>query len=258
MNIAIPLLALFLISDVQIDQNRAEPLAAASAIAAHIGAEVVFDAGDVSEHAWTSEYESYASLFPFAIPVPGNHDWYQIGLWPYGHVVDLVVDGIHVVGFDSGYRTDPAQMAWLAATLDDGPMPTLLFMHMPMYSANDRVGAVAELNRAAFEPMIEAAGVALVVSGHGHAYERHLANGRTYLVAGTGGADLDEVGAAPTLVVSYSAHGWLEVNRDGGRLLVAFRGSDGTILDQFSTEATTGVQATDGMTWGQVKALYGR
>ena len=259
MNICIPLLSLIFLSDVQLDQTRAGPDSVATIISARVGAGPVFDAGDVAEHAYPQEYERYGALFPFALPVRGNHDWYLGGTsWPYPATVDQVVDGVHIVGWDDGLKTDPAKMAWLAATLNDGPMLTVLYMHFPLYSANTRVGAVAASTLATYLPMIEAADVDLVIGGHGHAYERHVADGRTYLVCGTGGADLDAVGSAPTLVAAQSRHGWLEVDRFDATLLVRFVADDGSVLDQFSTGPTTGVQATEDMTWGAVKALYGR
>jgi 3',5'-cyclic AMP phosphodiesterase CpdA len=226
------------VSDVQLSRTDPYPEAATAAIAAAIGGGVVYDAGDVSEHAWPDEYDTYLALYPQAIAVPGNHDWYAPGLegWPWSTGVDVIDGGIHLVGSDAGIRTNQAAMAALELSLAPAGRPTVLFLHHPLFSANARVGAAAATIRAAFLPVVEAAAVDLVIGGHGHAYERHEYGGRTFLVIGTGGAHLDTVGTAATLVTTVSVHGWLEVQATAAGLACTFKAADGSTVDAFTVQ----------------------
>lgn len=248
------LLTVFMLSDVQLSNTDSRPDSIANIISSHIGSEMIFDAGDVSEHAWPDEYSRYAECFPNAIPVPGNHDWYAIGVWPYSHVTEAYVNGIHIVGFDYAYRNNPADIAWLNTVLSDGETPTILYTHYPLFSANARVGSVASAVRSVFLPIIEANDVDLVVAGHGHAYERHEYNGRTYLIVGTGGAALDVVGTSETLKVAISSHGWLEIDLVSNSIVGAFKDENGVARDSFSAISYS-VPTIEG-SWTDVKKLY--
>lgn len=201
------------ISDVQISSVDPYPESVAAQIAQHIKGPI-YDCGDLVEHGAfleQEEYATYRALFPEAKPVPGNHDYYD-GLsqfsWPT--IVDETNQGVHVVGFDSNYWNDPAQLAALQARLTDDVF-TILFLHHPLFSDNLRNGALAARIRSTLLPVVEAANVDLVIAGHGHAYEHHIYEGRHFLVIGGGGAHLDEVGISTTQVYSISAHHWLEV-----------------------------------------------
>lgn len=173
---------IFFISDAQIDNTNAETDSVAAAISSRIGAEVVYDCGDLVEHGgFLEEYEyaRYAELFSHCVPVPGNHDHYDgLEYFPWPRVVDEHRDGAHIVGFDSNYRADAGMMQWLRDTLDDGPQTaTIFYIHHQIYSDNLRNGGISHVMRDAFESIVIDTGVDLVVSGHGHAYERHEANG---------------------------------------------------------------------------------
>lgn len=249
--------ALHFVSDVQLSGTDPYPEQATAAIAARIGSGTVYDAGDVAEHAWPDEYARYQALYPLSIPVPGNHDWYSPGLaaWPWTQVVDVVDQGVHLVGFDTGLRANPAQVAMLATLLTAADLPTVLYLHHPLFSANLRVGGSATQVRQHLLPTVEAADVDLVISGHGHAYERHEYGGRTFVVIGTGGAHLDQVGTAPTLRASVSSHGWFEIVPRGDAIDCTFRDATGNAMDTFTVNHRAAV-ATESETWGGIKALY--
>jgi 3',5'-cyclic AMP phosphodiesterase CpdA len=251
------LTSLYFVSDVQISDSDPYPANATAPIAARLGSEVVYDAGDVAEHAWPAEYETYRALYPRAVPVPGNHDWYSPGLatWPWGTLVDVIDQGVHIVGVDTGIRSNPAAMLDLQARLTSTDLPTVLYLHHPLFSANTRVGAIASTIKASFLPTVQAAHVDLVISGHSHAYERHEFEGQVFVVIGTAGAHLDTLGASPTLVASATRHGWFEVEATEGGLSCTFRGTDGSAIDAFTVprRVTTPTKST---TWGDVKAMY--
>lgn len=221
---------LHFISDVQLDNQNPGPDAIAAVLADQLAGCPVFDAGDLAEHSSPLEYERYAEYFPLSMPVPGNHD--RTG-WPYEVLEqDTIMDGVHIIGFNSDDSTITDKMLDLKARLVD-TIPTILFMHQMMYSGNTRVGASAAVNRTRFIPILNP-GVPLVISGHGHAYERHVADGRTYIVLGTGGAPLDQVNACPTLVKSVSAHGHLDISRSCNSLSCVFCDVAGRARDSFT------------------------
>ncbi len=247
--------SIIMISDVQIDRFDSYPESCATIASSQIGSRTVYDCGDLSEHGWGMEYDVYQSLFPSSMPVPGNHDWYtSLADWRWSQTVDVVDQGVHLVGFDAALRTNASAMEWLATTLDDGPdVFTVFFTHYPLYSCNVRNGGVASVMLPYFLPMLNAAEVELVVCGHGHAYERHQADGRTYLVIGGGGAHLDQLGSSPTLVLGVSEHHYLEIFNNGNSVSCIVHGLNGNVLDTFTV---TSAVAVEPMTWGRIKTLF--
>ncbi|MFH1844109.1 MAG: metallophosphoesterase [bacterium] len=248
------LATILFISDVQIDMYDAYPESIATIVVGQIGDHLVYDCGDLVEHAYSPEYATYAALFPQVIAVPGNHDWYNdLFYYEYDQMVDVMDEGLHLVGMDTSLRRDSSAMEWLGTTLDDGSTFTVFFTHYPMYSDNVRNGGMAATVREWFLPTLDATQVELVISGHGHAYERHVADGRTYLVIGGAGAHLDEVGFSDTQVTSASLHHYVEITRSGQTVNVLVRGIDGGVVDLFAIDITT---PTETKTWGQIKHLY--
>lgn len=97
----------------------------------------------------------------------GTEDYYS---FDYGniHVVSLSVEGVSIGG---------AQTAWLQNDLANNKSDWLIaIMHRPMHSAGyhptDKAGETAPSQKAYWLPLLEAAGVDLVLSGHNHVYER--------------------------------------------------------------------------------------
>ncbi len=162
--------------------------------------------------------------------------------------------GIHLVGFDSAYWNNQDALDLLRERLDDGPdQLTVLFLHHPLFSGNIRVGLIAATMRQALLPIVEQADVDLVVSGHSHAYERHVYDGRTFLVIGGGGAHLDQVDPCPTLVCYESCHHWLELEPNGTGMDITVRRLGGGIVDACTVLGTV---AATRKTWGEIKRLY--
>jgi predicted phosphodiesterase len=257
MNIFI-IASLLFISDVQIDATSAYPDSIASIISNQIGNEHIYDCGDVVENGQfyeAQEYARYKELFPNTTPVPGNHDHYDgLSSWTWELPVDVMDSGVHVVGFDTIGWNNPSALSDLRERLTDDSS-TILFLHHQIYSDNVRNGGIADRIRAALNPIIIESGVDLVISGHGHAYERHESSDITYLVIGGGGAPLDDVGNSSTQVMSASVHHWLEIDVSSDMLDCSVIGIDGSIIDSFSVDTT---QPVPTMKWkfGSLKAMY--
>ena len=251
------LAAIFFISDAQINLYDPYPTEQATAVRQQLGPHHVYDCGDITENALPAEYDTYRSIFPNSTPVPGNHDWYDgLAAWPWPtDQVDVMDQGIHLVGFDSALWNDAAALADLQARLDDGPdVFTILFLHHPLFSANTRVGGIARVMRQALLPVVEAADVDLVISGHSHAYERHVAGGRTFLVIGGAGAHLDQLGPSSTLVCGESCHHWLELEPGGAGVEITVHRLGGGTVDACRVNAAE--VADRPTTWSAVKRLY--
>ena len=88
---------------------------------------------------------------------------------------------------DSSYM-DPEQMNWLTKELHDSSAKwKICFFHHPLYSDGKFHGPDTDL-RARLEPILQANGVRLVLSGHEHLYERIKPhNGIYYFVLGNSG-----------------------------------------------------------------------
>jgi predicted phosphodiesterase len=117
-----------------------------------------------------------------AFHFPGNERWYS---FDYGnvHFVALEIDG------DSNYGPGSGQALWLENDLaHTNQQWKVVFFHVPPYSAGAHGSDLGV--RTALEPLFRQYGVALVFNGHDHDYERSVANGIVYIVAGGGGAPL--------------------------------------------------------------------
>lgn len=248
---------IFFIGDVQINALSSYPDSIATLISNQIGSERIYDCGDLVEHGSMfeeGEYARYRELFPNAIPVPGNHDYYDgLNCWSWGSSVDTHDSGIHIVGFDTRGWNDPIALALLRNNLDDDGF-TILYMHHQVYSDNLRNGEIAETIRPRLLPIIQDTEVDLVICSHGHAYERHFDGEITCLVIGGGGAPLDEVGTSSTQVMSSSEHHWLEIEILDNGADCTVHGLNG-IIDEFFVAGSVSVPVKE-TSWGNLKALF--
>ena len=91
------------------------------------------------------------------------------------------------LALDSNYM-DPQQLDWLSKELQGSDSPwKLSFFHHPLYSDGKFHGPDLDL-RARLEPIFDASGVNVVLSGHEHLYERVVPkNGISYFVLGNSG-----------------------------------------------------------------------
>lgn len=125
------------------------------------------------------------------LPVLGNHDEpfaeeQVTALGMPGRWYASTVGDVLFVGLDSTDAENPAQLAWLDATLaTNSTRWVIAAMHHPPFSAG--VHGSNEDTRDSFVPLFERYGVDLVLAGHDHDYQRSVPiGGITYVVSGAG------------------------------------------------------------------------
>ena len=178
----------------------------------------IFTAGDnTNETGQLSEYtrcfdQTWGRFKDRIRPAPGNHDYMTAGAEGYYSYFGIAagergkgyysydLGGWHVIALNSncnsvGCGPDSAQVAWLAADLEDHPARcTLAYWHHPRFSS----GLSGNSGLWSFWDLLYKAGAEVVVNGNDHDYERFAPqdpngkldreNGIREFVAGTGGA----------------------------------------------------------------------
>jgi 3',5'-cyclic AMP phosphodiesterase CpdA len=175
----------------------------------------------------------------------GNHDvagastgtvlgaknrWYS---WRLGSVELFMLD--------SNQTASAAQRRWLQTALASSRAPVkIAVFHHPPYTGGFHVDN--EGVKRAWVPLFRQYRVALVVSGHNHAYEHSRVDGIDYVVSGGGGAATYPcVSRPPTLLYCRSLHHFLLVEATGATVGVMAVTSDGGTLDRFeATPARSG------------------
>jgi hypothetical protein len=150
---------------------------------------------------------------------------------------------VHVVILDSElYEKNEqseidAQRDWLTKDLQSTDLPwTVVVLHQPLYSSTK--GAASDRIADDLDPIFEANGVDLVLSGHARNYERfQLEDGITYVVTGGGGADLQSLGSNRTSVAAASVHHYLSIEASPGSLSAQVIDDKGTVIDTFTLNA---------------------
>jgi hypothetical protein len=237
---------------------------------AHVGTLVwretpqfVINAGDLTDGGklphraeWTHEY--LAALAPLmarvpVLPVMGNGEddivWYDryhandgpepsYYAWRWGDVEVFTLDS----NLDVRDRTDPGfrtrQTAWLRGALASSTArwKVVTFHHPPLSEQYAKVTAD-------FMPLLEAAGVDLVLVGHHHSYlrswplvaNRPAAYGPIVVQLGNGGGNVSGRAAAPDprWAKSYQGFGYAMVRIHGDRLEFAMHDDAGALRDRF-------------------------
>lgn len=196
-----------------------------------------------------------AILEPFApvlkpsvelMPALGNHDyedgdetaimhrlgrespWYSEEIGPVLFVV-----------LDSQRVDDPAQTAWLQATLEaSSPTWTIAAMHHPPYSAGPQ-GSQADV-REAWSGLFSEYGVDLVLAGHDHDYQRsEPIAGVVYVVSG-GGAKTRPTGVEDFTAYSASTLHFLDLQITDRRIYGQAINTNGMAFDAFTISASRG------------------
>lgn len=180
-------------------------------------------------------------------PSLGNHENHGA---PYYRFFDVPAEysfdygNAHFVALDSNRPSSKyaAQEAWLKRDLaghQDAAWRIVFFhhtVHTCVTMANRRVAA--EKLAARLEPIFQANKVQLVINGHDHDYQRHVAHGITYLVTGGGGAPLYDVKPDTSFVkTAKKAHHHCEITVNGGTMAVRAIEPDGTVIEQFEIHA---------------------
>lgn len=145
----------------------------------------------------------------------------------WGRAVVLSVDSTDIGSTD--------QEQWLEAQLATDSSPVIVAEHYPAFSCSyhgDSTGV-----RRDWAPLFEQAGVAMVLAGHEHNYQRFEVGGVEYVVSGGGGAGLYALKSCPSghpaRVAGDSIHHFLAISQNANALTVQVVASDGSIIDTF-------------------------
>lgn len=247
-------------------------LAVAKRMFAEPDVALVLHVGDISQDDGSMDcmeahyFSVYAPLMSRAafFPTLGNHDYGTDLGAPYltvhllppagapaedaGRYYSFDWGDVHFISLDSNLLIHPEMtqrmLAWLEADLAAARRfwKIAYFHHPPFPTGHHLQDELSGRARSRILPVLEAAGVQAVFSGHEHAYERSrpvrdgapAAAGRGIVcwITGGGGADLHPVGTSPLLAYAESAHHYLRVRVEGPRMEVTAVGADGRILDR--------------------------
>lgn len=161
----------------------------------------------------------------------GNADAHVAALGMPGRWYARTFGDVTLVGLDSTDPENPAQRAWLEATLAAASTPwKIVAVHHPPYSAGYQGSSLDA--RSAFSPLFERYGVQLVLSGHEHDYQRFRpVGGVTYVVSG-GAADTRRTGTNDLTAASASWHHFVDLNVFADHLLLRAVNQDGRVFDE--------------------------
>ena len=205
----------------------------------------------------SSQWDEYwQTIREFAHDVPyypalGNHE--RKGA-PYYRYFDVQQEysfdygNAHFVALDSNRPASQfkAQEAWLRKDLmkhRDAAWRIVFFHHTPYTCVAMPARRVESAKlRARLEPIFKVCHVQLVLSGHDHNYQHHLADGIHYIVTGGGGAPLYDIKVdTPFTVTAKKAHHACEVVINGNELRLKAVQPDGVVID--TLELRQGVAA---------------
>jgi hypothetical protein len=136
------------------------------------------------------------------------------------------------VGLDSTQVERPGQLSWLEDVLAANDARWVVAaVHHPPWSAGWH-GSTRSVQRT-WCPLLEAHGVALVLSGHEHDYQRSVPlGGTTYVVSGGGADHLRITSRDWFTAASWSVHHFLDVRVHDDRMVVEAVDHDGAVVDR--------------------------
>lgn len=169
-------------------------------------------------------------ILPWIADYNSGKRYYQIVTGPVTHFI--VHSGISDANPDEpdGITAGSVQGQYIQQALQDSSnFWNIVWLHRPPYTSDVLYTPGSPVMRWPFKDW----GADLVVSGHGHNYERCLVDGLQYVVAGLGGALKRGFGAVTTgSQVRYnSKHGSLLFDVTQERLQMNFINTDGTVID---------------------------
>ena len=192
------------------------------------------------------------------IPSPAEYEQYFFTLWgAHGHPKlgnnFAVRNGpiLYIFGdteSDDGTQIwDEQGINWLGQTLDQaealpGHLFSVLMFHRPVYTRSRHTESLVRRNLV--REVLAGHRVPLILSGHAHCYERFLVDGRTFIVSGGGGAELESCDLAHednTLAgellslqqVQQSAYHWIKLSQSSAGLRGEVIAKDGTLIDEW-------------------------
>lgn len=228
----------------------------------------IVDYGDQQQQ-WELWFDAAKDKLPQVpiVPTVGNHDVVRRGEEYFRAQFQLPKNGPPgeeelVYSFDYGNMHMAVlnsegdlekQAAWLKADMEasDQPWKLVAFHRSPYHSHDSRANKDI---REAWAPVLEAAGVQLVLSGHDHAYMRSYpmlsgqmvedGRGTTYIIGGTAGSKFYEMGNYPWIRVAFNEQVQLVsgITIDGDKLRMHVLTRDGRVADAFTMIRESGTQ----------------
>jgi predicted phosphodiesterase len=214
--------------------------------------DIAYDNGKLSEFEQNvfGVYQSMMTKVPF-FAASGNHDYNTDDANAFRNVFALFENGGEV-GLERWYSFDwgpvhfvvldtekyfEEQQAWLKTDLTAHDRPwTIAVLHRPPYSAGSHGSEHAV--REAFSPILAEHGVALVLAGHEHDYERtHPQDGVVYVVTGGGGRGTRAVGEEDFTAVSDRVAHFTWIEADARELRMVAIDATGQPFDSMRLQA---------------------
>jgi acid phosphatase type 7 len=184
-------------------------------------------------------HEINARHYYSQFPMPGNQQWYS---FDFGAAHFTVLN-------DTPPSSDPTsitseQAPFLDSDLGATQQPwKLVTHHRPEYTSSTGHPPADDLQQA-WEPILDAHHVDMVLNGHAHAYERSkplvagqpVADGAgpVYIVEGGGGADPYDVAPLAFTAFAQKTYGYLLLDISTQKLTMTAKGLDGSVVDTYS------------------------
>jgi hypothetical protein len=209
----------------------------------------VFIGGDITYYGSRQEdFEEFIRIMKpvtdnaVLYPAMGNHDRDKDLFLQYFPQVDTLTyysvdkDSVIWIILNSNLKLAPGsqQYNWLLAELESAKDRTIVIvMHHPVYSSGPH-GDEKGFNLQ-FPALFSKYGVAAVLTGHDHIYERSFKDGVNYIVFGGGGFGLyDSVSKNDNSLVFKKTHGFLILRPENGIMHVEAYDISGEKFDEFS------------------------
>ena len=236
--------------------NRTQPAVHASVLArmSLFNPDFIVQTGDqVADGTVEEQWDEFWQIAGKALsqtayyPSLGNHEregapYFRYFAVPAEYSFDY--GNTHFVALDSNRPETEyaAQQAWLKKDLlaHQGATWRVVFFHHTVHTCVDKPDRRTQsLERAKrLEPILAEGHVQLVINGHDHDYQRHVASGITYLVTGGGGAPLYDVTPdTPFVKKAKKAHHHCELAVNGDTISVRAVEPDGAVIEAFTLQA---------------------
>ena len=194
-------------------------------------------------------YQAYTDVYHLPENAPaGDKEKYYSFDWANVHVA--------VLDTETKYATGSAQYNWLENDLQNTSQPwVIVVFHNPAYSSGSH-GSTADV-QTYLTPLFESYGVAVVLNGHDHDYERTCpirdnactttaAGGVVYFVTGGGGSSLRSPGDEWFTAYADKRQHFMELTVADCKLSIEARDENGVVFDSYEIDrcpAATAPQA---------------
>jgi hypothetical protein len=186
--------------------------------------------GNHEDHA-----QNYFDYFTF--PNPDNEQFYS---FDYGNAHFIALDS-DVTDLEDPQAFDERQLDWLKRDLQENAAAVwkIVFFHHPIFNAHPKRPLGAALH---WQPIFEAHGVDLVITGHDHYYLRNYdvgvytgnpKRGVRHITTGGGGAGLYPVVERIHAAARKSVHHLVAMDVMGDRIVARAIDIDGHVIDSF-------------------------